>query len=335
MAMDANKKNIFFRADGSTEIGLGHIVRCIALAHMLKKNFSINFASKEIPENLKKQIKENGFLLNVISSEEDFFSLLSGQEIVVLDHYELDSDYQKRVKNLGCKLVCIDDLHEKEFFADLIINHSPGIVPQDYRAQEYTKFALGPQYALLRPIFIQAAGLEKEIREVNNVMICFGGSDNKNLTKPILEVVQTNKKIKTITVILGSAYPYRSSIDAIVGNNSRIRVLSSLNEKEMLAEIEGADLAIIPSSGILFEVIAGGCIPLICYYAENQKKLFTYFKESRKIPSFNALKFDKNELDSAISDIVNKKIQMREIPLRKKIGQSYVNNLHKFMELIA
>ena len=329
----AAKGRVCIRADGSPEIGLGHLVRCMALADMLVGSFEIAFISKKIPETIKAQLKEKGFLVKVISSEEDFFTILSGEEIVVLDHYGLDSTYQKRIKSIGCKLVCIDDLHENLFFADLIINHSPGILPQDYQAQEYTKFALGPKYALLRPAFIEAAGLEREESDVKNIMICFGGSDFKNLTHSVLQVVQRMEQISKITVILGAAYIHRESIDAIAKSNPTIRVLSSLDEEGMLSEIRTADLAIIPSSGILYEVIAGGCVPLICYYADNQKKFFDYFKQKEKVLSFDAANFSGEDLEIIVTNILNKKTKMENVPFRKDISESSSNNLSKFKEL--
>ena len=39
------------RADGSAEIGLGHLVRCIALAEMLQDDFDIEFCSMAMPNS--------------------------------------------------------------------------------------------------------------------------------------------------------------------------------------------------------------------------------------------------------------------------------------------
>ena len=267
------KNKIYIRADGSPEIGLGHIIRCFALAKMLKGFFDIHFVAKYIPKIIQNTIIVEGFSVIRIAKEEEFFELLKGDEVVILDHYELDSTYQKQIKEIGSKLVCIDDLHDKVFFADLIINHSPGISPNDYLAQPYTKFALGPGYALLRPAFLEATKDRKKVEHVKHVLICFGGSDFKNITKSVLETVAENDMMERISVILGSANTHRESLTDIEKKDPKIKILSSLNEKEMLSEIKKADLAIIPSSGILLEVLAGGAIPLICYYAENQKRL--------------------------------------------------------------
>ena len=102
----------------------------------------------------------------------------------------------------------------------------------------------------------------------------------------------------------------------------------------MLYEIRKADLAIIPSSGILLEVLAGGAIPLICYYAENQKKLFDYFECRDLLPTFEAGKFDGNELSTVIAGIQNNKIKLDEIPFRKEIRNAADNNLKKIKNLV-
>ena len=133
---------VFIRADGSSQIGLGHLVRCSALAHMLKDHFEITFYSKEIPDAMLAELNSNGFICHKIKNENEFFNQLNDKNIAVLDGYNFGTDYQKQVKDTGSKLICIDDLHDQKFLADLIINHAPGITPQDYKAKTYTQFAL-------------------------------------------------------------------------------------------------------------------------------------------------------------------------------------------------
>lgn len=326
---------VLIRVDGSAQIGLGHVVRCMALAQILQYEFQIHFVSREIPKSMVGDIIVAGFEFTKIENEEGFFNLLTGKEIVVLDNYFFETTYQKRIKEKsGCKLVCIDDLHDRVFYADLIINHSPGIVSKDYCAQEYTKYALGLEFALLRPAFLEAAKSSRIVEKVERVLICFGGSDFKNLTKSVLEAIHRNKSFKRITVIVGQAYAYRESLEDLINENQNIRVLSSLDESEMLFEIRAADLAIIPTSGIFFEVLAGGCIPLICYYAENQKRLFNYFKKNTVISTFNAIEFNKQDFNKLISKIVDTESVRTVIPLMNKIRDSSINNLNNFKTLV-
>ena len=126
------KQKVYIRTDGSPEIGLGHVVRCVSLAHMLKNDFTIHFFVLEIPDSLKNEITQNGWDVTFIDRESDFLNKLTGNEIVVIDGYQFDSEYQKEIKSKGCKLVCIDDFHDQHFYADLVINHAPGVSKDDY-----------------------------------------------------------------------------------------------------------------------------------------------------------------------------------------------------------
>ena len=330
------ENKILIRADGNAEIGLGHLIRCIALAHMLQQEFKVSFYFKAAPPSLLGGIKESGFGLNKINSESDFLSVLTGKEIVVLDHYDLlDPDYQQKIKNTGCKLVCIDDLHNTAHFADLIINHSPGVSPKDYQAQAYTDFALGPEFSLLRPSFIKAAAKKRKIENVESALICFGGSDIKNITKKVLEAVIDIEQIKKINVVVGAANPHRESIIKICEKkDSRINIFESLDEHQMLSVIQSSDLAIVPASGILLESLAGGSLPLICYYAENQKELFNYFYENKMLPFFDALDLEPSELKIKIRNILKLSNSSKITLLRKKIENSPSNNLSNFRKLV-
>ena len=43
----------------------------------------------------------------------DFLSHLQGDEIVVLDNYFFTTDYQRAIKQKGCRLGALDDMHDK------------------------------------------------------------------------------------------------------------------------------------------------------------------------------------------------------------------------------
>ncbi len=264
--------NVYFRVDGSPVIGLGHLVRCMALAKILKHEFSLIFISKNIPEEFRTEIESEQIKVIVIEKEQDFFILVNPKSIIVLDGYEFKTEYQKKIKALGVKLVCIDDLHNQEFFADLIINHSPNVNQSVYRAQHYTKFALGLEYALLRYSFIENAKNKRSIEKIDTIMICFGGSDTNNLTKTTIEEVVRYPHYKKIIVITGSAYSYINSLNYLLNIDDRITHFHSIDEKQMISLMIESDLAIVPSSSILLELFTVGVAAITGYYVDNQKE---------------------------------------------------------------
>ena len=116
------KKN-YFRADAA--IGYGHFVRTLALADMLKADFACTFFTCHPTAY---QIGEMEQVCPYVALREethfdDFLSRLRGDEIVVLDNYFFTTDYQRAIKEKGCRLVCVDDMHDKHYVADVVINH--------------------------------------------------------------------------------------------------------------------------------------------------------------------------------------------------------------------
>lgn len=295
---------IYIRVDASAQIGLGHVMRCTALACMVKDEFSVHFFCLEIPASEEGVIRNHGFSLLIMKDEEEFFSQLTAGSIVVLDHYGLGSDYQERIKLTGASLVCIDDTHENNFFADLIVNHAPGILKENYQALETTQFALGPEYALLRPAILQLAQKEKKERGWETALICFGGADPRNLTYQTLEVLWAAASFKRIVVVTGSAYPYLNELSKWLKTHSNVEHYHSVSEAKM-AELFGlADLAIVPSSGVLLEAIASGVRIISGYYVDNQKFLFENYKELNAFVS--AEDFSPQNLSIALSTVRQK-----------------------------
>lgn len=328
-------KDIYIRCDGSPEIGLGHIVRCISLSHMLKDDFSVHFFSLKIPDSLKNEIIQNGWDVTVIEKELDFFNGLNGHEIVVLDGYKFDSDYQKQIKSKGCKLVCIDDFHDQYFYADLVINHAPGVIKDDYVGELYTKYLLGPDYSLLRPEFLYSNSQEtNNLKDIKNVFICFGGSDFKNLTAKVLSWLPS--KHYHVTVVLGDAYNHQEALNKVIKERQDLEIIvkNSLSAKEMELELEHADLAIVPASGILFEVISI-VVPVISgFYIENQKRIYDGFKSLGCI--IDAKNYSKAYFLQAIRSINNKSLTLiKENQIRAIDGLSMNRIKEEFKSLTS
>ena len=63
----------------------------------------------------------------------------------------------KPLETYGFNLVYIDDLGVEKMYADIVINHALNLNINDFDSAEFTKFALGSEYAVMRPKFINAA----------------------------------------------------------------------------------------------------------------------------------------------------------------------------------
>lgn len=295
---------------------------------MLQTNFEITFACKEIPESSLKEIEKLGFGLLIINNEEDFLSLLKKDIIVVLDHYGLDSNYQKNIKDRGCKLVCIDDLHDKTFYADLIINHAPNTAPSDYNAQTYTQFALGFDYVLLRPAFLRKTRERVKNKTIQTVFVCFGGADNKNVTQTVVNILKNDTRFNKIIIVTGGAYNYLNQLKQSVTTDTRFSLYHSIDAEMMAGLIAEAQLAIVPASGILQEVLAIGCEIISGMYVNNQKYIFENYNALGAIES--ADDFSDQKLVAAI----NASFKRTDVTSRFIDGKSDIRLLNSFNQLV-
>jgi UDP-2,4-diacetamido-2,4,6-trideoxy-beta-L-altropyranose hydrolase len=272
------KPNLIIRADGGASIGMGHVIRCLALGNMLKNDFNITFAIQTPTESIVKNIhtvtetiihlpQTNDYATDAIH----FTEFLNSSDIVLLDGYHFKTDYQKKIKEKGCKLVCIDDLHDWHFVADAIINHAEGINESMYSAEKYTKFYFGLKYALLRKIFLEST-VTKKISSIKKVFISMGAADMNNLTQKFVEALVETKGIEEIHLMLGAINPNLNSIDALIEKNKRITITKHFNiTAEELAEwIKKCDVVICPASSISIESCAIGTGLISGYSATNQ-----------------------------------------------------------------
>jgi len=296
------KPKVYFRADANTKIGYGHITRCLALAYMLRDYFHCIFLV-QAPSNDLKQLIESDFSVIALPASTDLLEeaqitvkeFLNEGDIIVIDHYGIKTDYQRILKQGKSTLVCIDDLHEFHFVADAVINHAGNTSPDDYSVEPYTQLLLGTHYALLRPPFIEAAQKTRSIQSIETVFVCFGGSDQFNLSKKVTEACLKLPNFKKIHVVLGTAYPFYEDFTNFVAQNDTISLHQNLNAEQMVRLMEQCDLAIVPSSNISYEICAVGLLLITGYYVGNQKNIYQYLTKNKL--AFGADNFENIEED--------------------------------------
>ncbi|MBQ8438436.1 MAG: UDP-2,4-diacetamido-2,4,6-trideoxy-beta-L-altropyranose hydrolase [Alistipes sp.] len=264
------RRKIFFRADASADIGYGHFVRTLALADMLKDQFDCTFFTQTPSDYQKAEVAKVCGLIELPTDDtkfDIFLEYLEGDEIVVLDNYFFSTDYQRAIKVKGCSLVCIDDIHDKHYVADVVINHALADSSL-FSVEPYTKLCLGFDWALLRKPFLQPVNLT--VREKNHWIIAFGGSDYYNLTEKFVRLIHNYEYVHQISVVIGDAYQYESTL----AGYDKLHVYKNLASVEMCALMQRCEYAILPCSSICIEAISQGCKVYAGYYVDNQLDVY-------------------------------------------------------------
>lgn len=274
-------QKVFLRADAGIEIGYGHFIRTLALADMLKEVYDCTFFTQNPTEYQRQEVAKVCELVSLPADDSKFtrfLDYLSGEEIVVLDNYFFSTDYQKAIKSKGCKLVCIDDIHDKHFVADVVINHAPGTEPAQYSREDYTRLCLGPEYLLLRKEFRDATLSYTSFKEKKNVYVCFGGSDELNFTLKACEII-LNHAPKHIDVVVGGGYSFYDELKEFAKEKD-ITIYRNASPAQMVGLLQESCLAVVPDSMVFFEAC---CLrrPIISGYdCDNQCFISQYNQEN-------------------------------------------------------
>ena len=192
--MTKDNKVVLFRADSSSVIGTGHIMRDLVLSKKYKKN-NIIFATQDLDGNINHKISEAGHRLELLQSNnsEELINLINkyDAELIVIDHYEIDYKFEKKLKKqTGVKILSFDDTYEKHY-CDILLNHNISGEKKRYKnlVPKYCEIRCGSKYTLLRNEFL------KEKRK-KTIFLAMGGADYSNINIKILDILQELKNIK-------------------------------------------------------------------------------------------------------------------------------------------
>lgn len=260
------KKNILIRTDGYEEIGLGHIYRCLLLANNLIDH-NIRFVLSRQSDIGVKKIHESHFPYSVINDDYEIGELVSDYKCDILVHDILDTEkeYIKFCKSLGVRVVNFEDLGSGAAFADAVINDL-----YDKRNDCKNHF-WGSDYYCIRDEFLLAKPAEFR-REVQEILIIFGGTDPSNLTYRLFEIVKSMPKNYNIryTFILGIGYKDPEELLS-VANKSDINIEIVKDVKLMTEYMGRADIAVSSQGRTMLE-LASMAVPTILL-AQNEREL--------------------------------------------------------------
>lgn len=287
-AQTPNKKTLVIRADATSNIGTGHIMRCIALGQAWQDNGGrVTFISHCESDALKKRVSDEGF---------DFISLnkhhpnpsdlectlntlhaLSTQgsennRCLVVDGYHFDASYQKQIKKLGHKLLWIDDYgHAAHYYADIVLNQNISAKVSFYNDREpHTRLLLGTRYALLRREFKQWQGWHRENPgTARKVLVTLGGGDPDNVTLKVMNALeQVHISGLEAKIIVGPANPNLQTLVQVAGAHSFFQIVT--NAESMAELMAWADVAITAGGSTCWEMALLGLPNMIMYFADNQ-----------------------------------------------------------------
>jgi UDP-2,4-diacetamido-2,4,6-trideoxy-beta-L-altropyranose hydrolase len=280
-----------FRVDWSTDLGLGHVQRCLALMDAFNgRDFEAIFIARELRGTTPVVVESRGHAVawmpaspNTAQRTEgddarEFRAALAGRvpRLVVVDHYGLGCAWEADVMaSGGAPIVAIDGRADREHVAAIVVDPTvtsagrirwQGLLGPDVALLE------GPEFTLVAPRFGEALRRRPD-RDgtISRILVSFGGSDPFGSTQLAIRVLQAPEaEGLQADIVIGATHPEPDRIRSLCES---VPSLTFHHSTSRMAElITRADLAIGAGGVSAFERTFLGCPALVVIAAENQRE---------------------------------------------------------------
>ncbi|MCJ8339785.1 MAG: UDP-2,4-diacetamido-2,4,6-trideoxy-beta-L-altropyranose hydrolase [Pseudomonadales bacterium] len=305
------KKWFVIRADASEKIGLGHVMRCLAMAEWAQScDIQAVLLSRAIPDALIPKLQELSVTAiklpecHCVTSKPSYSHShwLTGTEIqdadnsltvieqqikeraskplfIMVDHYALGAPWEKKLAGFA-SILAIDDLSDRPHYCSWLIDQTFGKSRDNYADLVNTACDIktGPEFALLRTEFKNLSDSFKRKAPLADkalrVLITLGGGDADNVTGQVLGLLSQTSIVKNlfITVIVGGANPHLKQLRQ-QSELMKCQVKIIVNSQAMAKLMTEHDICIGAAGSTSWERCTLGLPTLNLVLAENQQKI--------------------------------------------------------------
>ena len=285
---------VAIRVDASVDMGVGHLMRCLALADAMQDRGSeITIISRYMPAALIAQVTGRGhqFFLQDTQDEGqesvahwnvefdilqtlDILGRVGRFDVMIVDHYALDYKWEQVVRQMVDLIVVIDDLADRRHECDVLIDQNcyPDLeLRYDALVPSACVKLLGPKYAMLRSEF-ESARQTPDSRDgsVRRILIFFGGTDAGGETIRSLQVLKEIARHDiALDVVVGAANTRALEVKALCSHMENTHFHCQVDNMSVL--MENADLCIGAGGTTTWERCCLGLPAIVIAIADNQR----------------------------------------------------------------
>jgi UDP-2,4-diacetamido-2,4,6-trideoxy-beta-L-altropyranose hydrolase len=289
-------KQIVFRVDSSSDLGAGHLMRCLTLAETLRKRGKarITFMSRPLEGNGLAFVQSKGFQVAQLNSKEENYLSSSARkasdillsrnilerfgkpaDLLVVDHYDIDAEWETKMRSWVKRIMVIDDLANRRHDCDIILDQNicPSMMDR-YKLLVPPECVclLGSEYTLLRPQFkkIRTSGLRHRDGCIRRILVAFGGADPTNETEKTLKALSPREwPTLLVDVVVGQSNRHKERIQALCKRDRRFHYHCQV--ENMAALMNRADLAVGGGGVMSYERCSMGLPCLAIILSKNQE----------------------------------------------------------------
>ncbi|NCB82760.1 MAG: UDP-2,4-diacetamido-2,4,6-trideoxy-beta-L-altropyranose hydrolase [Bacilli bacterium] len=259
------------RADSSSTIGLGHIMRDVVLAKEFEGE--VFFACQNLEGNIIERIPYEVKILQSNNASE-LIALIKSLHVtfLVIDHYGIDATYEQTVKEATrVKILSFDDTYAPHH-CDILLNPNLYADASRYEALVPKGCELRCGKPLIREEFIKEKAIQRE--KIYDVSIAMGGSDSANIT---LNVLKTLPNTLHVSILTTTANAHLKELHSFVADKPNIAL--HVNSNEVAKVLHQSHFVITTPSVMVQEVLFMELPFLAIQTAKNQEEMATYLQQ--------------------------------------------------------
>lgn len=311
MGTPVDVPTLIFCVQASESMGLGHVMRCLAIAQAADSQGikSIFLLEDDAFHLVHSAVAERADWVGKLASigtnpsrwceRLQFFLSTEHVHAVILDGLCVPSVLLAVVEQSNARVVLLDDgeMHIP-IAADIIVNAAGDALSDEYRYRyPNAQLCLGTSYRLMRREFSNRVGVPLSARQ--GLVVNFGGSDPSDLTMSVLLALVERKFHDKVVLVTGAAYGKLEDIRFFLEREKNsIDVQHFHNAHEMAPLWSCARLAISAAGSSQFELAACSTPAILIVVAENQRVAAKEAEASGWCVVFDMLDHDKSDIQS-------------------------------------
>jgi UDP-2,4-diacetamido-2,4,6-trideoxy-beta-L-altropyranose hydrolase len=284
-SVEGCQQTVLLRADASATVGTGHVMRMLALGQALKDaGARVTLATVETPDSLVTRCEDEGIrvvrLPGAYPDQRDAEATLAlahdcNADWVVVDGYDFDVAYHRRIRSAGHALLVVDDCaHLPGYDADILLNQNIAACEFPYCLPRHTLPLFGLPYVMLRREFRQARETLGPVREdARRVLVTLGGGDEHNVTGLVLDALASLTGSRLIVdVVVGAVCAHQAELERRIADYPH-DVHLHVNAPDMARLMQAADVAVSGAGSTCWELATLGVPTCLMTLAENQRAI--------------------------------------------------------------
>jgi UDP-2,4-diacetamido-2,4,6-trideoxy-beta-L-altropyranose hydrolase len=263
------RDRILLLTDYGSEIGFGHLTRCLSLA------YAFGETGREVglwvagDGPAQPQLPAWAKTIDWRCLPDETVGELRQAYAVVVDSLAVTPQFCERIGQINPRFAIVDDWPRRSYDRGIVIDWTIGAEKFAYpHRSANVRYLLGCKYCAIRPEFnTPPPRLFNETPR--RVLITFGGSDIRQLTATILSLLDDEFPTLQRDVIVGPGVRDVSFLDKVYAAQTTFHV--ACNAVQMCTLMRQADFAICAGGQTLYELASQGLPPVVISVTDNQQ----------------------------------------------------------------